>query len=81
MADKIFEIRITYLSNFPNKVKKYIYKKLIDLPDDFDFQGFVKITYIINKEGKKAIDIVEPLDGSSIDYYNKRFKDIELPTF
>lgn len=70
---EISETKIKPLHLLSRFAKREVIYQLDKLPNNFKFQGYVKITY-----ADQAIVNIQPIEGTSIDYMQNTFKNIGI---
>ena len=65
--EKIYEIRIKKVSDLSPEAQKEVQAKLKDKPDNFNFQGYAKVTYA--HCSPVSVVSVDPISGSVLSFF------------
>ena len=73
MDEKITEIKLRKYGQLSEEAQKEVSKKLESLGKDFDYKGYVKISYA--EEPTFHVVSVDPIEGTAFSYFNRVMND------
>lgn len=75
LVDNIVEVQIRKVSQLSEAAKREVELKLSQMDDDFNFNGYAKISYA--RASPLRVIRVDPIEGTIVDYFNKLAEELE----
>jgi len=77
MVEKIYEIRIRKVEELSKPAQREVNKKLEEIKEPFNFQGYAKIVYThISPMSPIQITNVDPIEGTITNYFKEILKHV-----